>query len=87
MRIAFNPNNPLGRHTGAGRYPAIENAPQSGQNQGVVPLAWGICNHLDTGLTVGQFILSLSKSRYDAVFSNGLFGISAEGRLWPAVFS
>jgi hypothetical protein len=50
-------SNTLGRHTGAGRYPAIENAPQSGQNQGVVPLAWGICSPLDTGLR-----------RYDAVF-------------------
>lgn len=78
MRIAFNSNNPLGRHTGTGRYPAIENAPQSGQNQGVVPLTWGICSHLDTGVR-----------RYDAVFSNGLFGFNYQilgGRMlgWKA---
>jgi hypothetical protein len=40
-KYSLNPNNPLGRHTGEGRYPAMKNTPRSGQNQAVVPLAWG----------------------------------------------
>jgi hypothetical protein len=60
----INQKNPLGRHSGAGRNPAIINTPRSGQDRDVVPLTWGFVNHLDTGLR-----------RYDAVFSNGLLGI------------
>jgi hypothetical protein len=61
--IGLNPDNPLGRRSGAGRNPVIKNTPQSGQNLDVVPLTWGIFNHLDTGLR-----------QYDAVISNGLLG-------------
>src|SRR3989338_3775332 len=61
--IVFNPDYPLGRHSGAGRNPAIKKAPQSGQNNGVVPLAWEFVNQLDTGLR-----------RYDAVFSKDYLG-------------
>ena len=55
--LQLNPNNPLGRRSGAGRNPAIKNTPRSGQNYNVVPLTWVIFNHLDTGLR-----------RYDAFF-------------------
>ena len=63
----LNPDNPLGRHTGEGQYPAIKNRPRSGQNHEVVPLAWEIFNHLDSGLR-----------RNDRVFSNGQFGFKRE---------
>jgi hypothetical protein len=43
----------------------MKNTPRSGQNQDVVPLAWEIINHLDSGLR-----------RNDAVFYNGQSGIS-----------
>jgi hypothetical protein len=46
----MNPDNPLGRHSGAGRNPAIKNTPRSGQIYDVAPLAWEFINHLDTGL-------------------------------------
>ena len=69
----FIPNNPLGRHSGAGRNPAIKNAPQSGQNNGVVPLMWEFVNQLDTGLR-----------RYDTVSSNGLFGFMAYYTQWTS---
>jgi len=46
----INPNNPLGRYSGAGRNPAIKNTPRSGQSRDVVPLTWEFVNHLDTGL-------------------------------------
>ncbi|MBI5438984.1 MAG: hypothetical protein HY936_08600 [Nitrosomonadales bacterium] len=61
----LNPDYPLGRHSGEGRNPAIKKAPQSGQNNGVVLLAWEFVNQLDTGLR-----------RYDAVSSNGLFRLN-----------
>jgi len=81
----MNPDNPLGRRSGEGRNPAIKDTPRitsdlagvvcqlsrmascsiSGQNHNVVPLTWVIFNHLDTGLR-----------RYDAVLSNGLFGMN-----------
>ncbi|MEW5902728.1 MAG: allophanate hydrolase [Pseudomonadota bacterium] len=38
------------RHSGAGRNPVKEDIPQSGQNQGVEPLAQTHLNHLDSGL-------------------------------------
>jgi hypothetical protein len=34
----MNPYNPLSRHSGAGRNPAIEQAPQRGQSLGIDPL-------------------------------------------------
>jgi len=67
--LKLNPNNPLGRHTGESRYPAMKNMPRSGQNQAVVPLAWGFFNHLDTGFR-----------RYDAIFSNELSGLKVKYR-------
>ncbi len=75
--LGIRSNNPLGRHTGAGRYPAIKNKLRSSQNLDVVPLAWGISNHLDTGLR-----------RYDAVSINRLSGIkqassSRRGQVTP----
>jgi hypothetical protein len=45
----MNPDNPLGRHTDEGRYPAKINSPRSGQNLDIDPL------------TEGQPVLSLSK--------------------------
>jgi len=62
----MNPDNPLGRRSGAGRNPAVKNTPRSGQNHDVVPLARVILNYLDTGLR-----------RYDTVSSNGLFGMKS----------
>jgi hypothetical protein len=59
----------------SGRYPAIKNSPRSGQNHNVVSLAGEVFNHLDSGLTEGQPVLSLSKGRNDVVFSIGLFGL------------
>ena len=40
--VVFNPDNSLSRRSGEGRNPAMKNALQSGQNQGVVPLMWEI---------------------------------------------
>jgi len=64
------PNNPLGRHTGEGRYPAIRNAPRSGQNQGVAPLTREIVNHLDSGLR-----------RKDIVFANEQSGLNIKRKV------
>jgi hypothetical protein len=61
-----------------GRYPAIKNNPHSGQGQGVAPLTREIVNHLDSGLVVGQPVLSLSKGRKDIVFANGLSGMKTQ---------
>jgi hypothetical protein len=79
----FNPNNPLGRHTGEGRYPARKNAPRSGQNHYVVPLAWKIFKHLDSGLRritshLPACWLSGLASGFinDVVFSNGQSGFN-----------
>jgi len=58
----MNPNNPSSRHSGEGRNPVIKNNLRSRQNHDVVPPAWEIVHHLDTGLR-----------RYDAVFANGFF--------------
>jgi hypothetical protein len=66
--FTLNPDNPLGRRSGEGRKPAIKDAPQSGQNHDVVLLALEFVNQLDTGLR-----------RYDAIFSNGLFGLKING--------
>jgi len=55
----MKPNNPLGRHSGAGRNPVKEDSPRmrgtfasasGGQIQGVVPITWGFVNYLDSGL-------------------------------------
>jgi len=74
MNVVFIPNNPLGRHTGAGRYPAIENAPQSGQNQGVVPLR-------------GEFVVLWipACAGMTQFFSNGLSGLNP--LVQPIVFA
>ena len=58
-------NDPSARHSGAGRNPAIIKTPRSGQNHDFVPPMLGIVNHLDTGLTGGQPVLSMPKGRYD----------------------
>jgi hypothetical protein len=65
MAASLNPNNLLGRHSGAGRNPVINSTLQSGQNHDVVPLAWEIFNHLDSGLL-----------RNDAAFTNGQSGLN-----------
>jgi hypothetical protein len=44
IRIDLNPDCPLGRHTGEGRYPAMGNTPRSGQSHDFGPLAWEIFN-------------------------------------------
>ncbi len=44
------PLNSSGRHSGAGRNPAIKNTPRSGQDHDAVPLSRGNNNHLDSGL-------------------------------------
>jgi hypothetical protein len=65
MVLAFNADCPFSRHTGEGRYPAMKNPPRSGQSHDGVPLAWGIFNHLDSGLR-----------RNDAAFPNELSGFN-----------
>ena len=39
LRRIFNPDNPLARHSRAGRNPAKTKVPQSGQNEDVAPLS------------------------------------------------
>jgi hypothetical protein len=43
-------NNPLDRHSGAGRNPARTNNPRSGQNPNVALLRRGFLYQLDSGL-------------------------------------
>ncbi len=77
---ALNPDNQSGRHSGAGRNPAKKYIPRSGQNQGVVPLARGMGDQLDSGLMKLLAIRlsrqttptkSLVMRRNDVVLSNG----------------
>ena len=60
----FNPDNPLGRHSGEGRNPVIKNAPRSGQNHDVVPLPWEIVDQLDSGLRRNDTILANGQSGF-----------------------
>ena len=74
----MNLNNQIARHSRAGGNPARTSNPRSGQNEpsaasfeerpnyNVVPLRGRFIKHLDSRLTVGQFILSLSKGGNDA---------------------
>jgi hypothetical protein len=82
-RSDFNPNNPLGRHSGAGRNPAIKNPQVRGCCQfigfttTVYPLRVRGQNH-DVAPLTWEFVnhLDTGLRRYDEVFSNGLFGFN-----------
>ncbi|MBI4938407.1 MAG: FtsX-like permease family protein, partial [Nitrosomonadales bacterium] len=70
------PNDPSGRHSGAGRKTAIKNTPRSEPDPDVAPHSRGIDNHLDSGLR-----------RNDAIFAglkeDGATGsIPARGTVW-----
>jgi protein involved in polysaccharide export with SLBB domain len=85
----LNPNNPLSRHSGAGRNPAIKNIPRSGQNeqpaasfeerpnQGVVPFdRRSACPESVEGR---EFVNQLDSGlrRNDVIFS-GSFGLKSK---------
>jgi hypothetical protein len=63
-RHCLIPDNPFGRHSGEGRNPVNKNTPRSGQNLGVVPLAWDI-----------SIIWIPACAGMTAFRSNGLFGL------------
>jgi len=45
------------------RYPALKNSPRSGQDHDVVPLAWEIINHLDSGLRRNDVVFLMDNLR------------------------
>lgn len=76
------PDNSLGCHSGESRNQAIKNRPQSGQNHGIAPLAWGFSNNWIPAFT-GMTGLGVNG------FSGLIAGVEApprrSGKLWAAL--